>query len=112
MPFSLTVIVSAPNTSLSITSPIDVELATPDAVSFPSLPAAYRRLLEQSWTDAIRQLHPNETIYTYWDYGIAFRRNQGFRMDFLLLSPALASGLKDANVRAREGYNAPKESKQ
>lgn len=84
-----------------------------DAVMQPESRDAYRRLLEQSWTDAIRQLHPNETIYTYWDYGIAFRRNQGFRMDFLLLSPALASGLKDANVdvefrgRARASDHAP-----
>ncbi len=78
-----------------------------DAVMQPESRDAYRRLLEQGWTDATRHLHPNEIIYTYWDYGGAFRRNAGFRMDFLLLSPALVSRLEDANVdtefRGREG---------
>ena len=69
-----------------------------DAVMRPESRDAYRRRLAQGWTDSTRHLHPNEVIYTYWDYGIAFRRNEGFRMDFSLLNPALASKLKDANV--------------
>ena len=69
-----------------------------DAVMQPESRDAYRRLLSQGWTDAIRHLHPDEAIYTYWDYGNAFRRNEGFRMDFLLLNPALKLRLKDANV--------------
>jgi exodeoxyribonuclease III len=68
---------------------------------------AYRRLLAQGWTDSMRHLHPKDVIYTFWVNSNAFRRNAGFRMDFLLLSPALASGLKEAHVdsefRGREG---------
>jgi exodeoxyribonuclease III len=29
---------------------------------------AYRRLVAQGWTDALRALHPGERIYTFWDY--------------------------------------------
>ena len=32
------------------------------------------------------RFHPSEVIYTYWDYGMAFRCNQGFRMAFILLN--------------------------
>jgi exodeoxyribonuclease-3 len=50
---------------------------------------------------------PGRTHITYWVDRTAFQRNAGFRMDFLLLSPSLASTLQDANVdseyRGREG---------
>jgi len=47
----------------------------------------------------VRQQHPGEVIYTYWDYfRNAFGRNAGLRMDHLLLSPALAPRLLAANV--------------
>ena len=77
-----------------------------DAVLQPESRDAYRRLLEQGWVDATRHLHPRERIYTYWVNAQAFRRNQGFRMDFLLLNGALASTLRqsgvDAEYRSRE----------
>jgi exodeoxyribonuclease III len=70
-----------------------------DAVFFPETRAAYARLLAQGWTDAVRTLHPDEVIYTYWDYfRNAFARNAGIRMDHLLLSPALAQRLLAAGV--------------
>jgi exodeoxyribonuclease-3 len=70
-----------------------------DAVFFPETREAYRKLMTQGWTDALRQIHPDETIYTYWDYfRNAFGRNAGLRMDHLLLSPALAARLKGAEV--------------
>ena len=70
-----------------------------DAVFFPETRDAYARLLAQGWTDAVRQQHPGEVIYTYWDYfRNAFGRNAGLRMDHLLLSPALAPRLLAANV--------------
>ncbi|MCE3271567.1 MAG: Exodeoxyribonuclease [Ramlibacter sp.] len=50
--------------------------------------------------DATRALHPKERIYTFWVNEAAFRRNAGFRMDFLLLSPALAPRLREAQVDA------------
>jgi exodeoxyribonuclease-3 len=44
-------------------------------------------------------LHPDEVIYTYWDYfRNAFGRNAGLRMDHLLLSPPLAKRLLSAGV--------------
>src|SRR5881628_688504 len=59
----------------------------------------YQRLLEQGWVDAIRSRHPDESIYTFWDY---FRkhweRNAGLRIDHLLLSKQLAPRLVDAGV--------------
>ena len=38
-----------------------------DALFQPEPRAQYERLLKQGWTDAIRHLHPDETIYTFWD---------------------------------------------
>jgi exodeoxyribonuclease-3 len=77
-----------------------------DAVMQPETRAAYQRLLAQGWIDATRHLHPGERIYTFWVNEAAFRRNAGFRMDFLLLHPVLldrllATGV-DAEHRGRE----------
>ena len=69
-----------------------------DAVMQPETRAAYRRLLAQGWIDSTRRLCPNERVYTFWVNANAFRRNAGFRMDFLLLSPALAPRLVRAGV--------------
>jgi len=70
-----------------------------DALFAPEVRAAYARLLQQGWTDALRTMHPNETIYTFWDYfRNAFARNAGLRIDHLLLSPALAGRLVAAEV--------------
>lgn len=70
-----------------------------DAVFFPETRAAYAQLLAQGWTDAVRALHPDEVIYTYWDYfRNAFARNSGLRMDHLLLSPEAAPRLRTAQV--------------
>ena len=77
-----------------------------DAVVQPETRAAFRRLLEQGWLDATRHLHPDERIYTFWVNDAAFRRNAGFRMDFLLLTPDLAPRLQatgvDREYRGRE----------
>ena len=53
----------------------------------PQTRAAFRKLLQQGWIEATRQRHPDERIYTFWVNDAAFRRNAGFRMDFLLLAP-------------------------
>ena len=78
-----------------------------DALFRPETRAAYRKLLDQGWTDALRTMHPDEVIYTFWDYfRDAYGRNAGLRIDHLLLSPALAPKLKaagvDREVRGRE----------
>src|SRR5262249_12076981 len=60
---------------------------------------AYRRLVEQGRTDALRALHPGERIYTFWKYfRNAFARDAGLRIDHLLLSPPLAKRLISAGV--------------
>ena len=70
-----------------------------DALFAPKVRAAYARLLDQGWTDALRTLHPDETVYTFWDYfRNAYARNAGLRIDHLLLSPALAGRLVKAEV--------------
>jgi exodeoxyribonuclease-3 len=70
-----------------------------DAVVQPAARARFQALLDQGWTDAIRKLHPDTPMYTYWDY---FRqhweRDRGMRLDHLLLSPALADRLQEAGV--------------
>jgi exodeoxyribonuclease III len=70
-----------------------------DALFAPETRAAWFRLVEQGWLDALRHLHPDETIYTFWDYfRNAFARNAGLRIDHFLLSPPLAPRLVDAQV--------------
>ncbi|MDX3909851.1 MAG: exodeoxyribonuclease III [Sphingobium sp.] len=70
-----------------------------DALFAPEVRTAYARLLEQGWTDALRTMHPDETIYTFWDYfRNAFGRDAGLRIDHILLSPLLADRLQDAQV--------------
>ncbi len=79
-----------------------------DALLQPQSRAAFRRLLDQGWTDAIRTLHPSDRMYTFWDYKRdRWRRDAGLRLDHLLLSALLASRLAaagvDREVRGREG---------
>lgn len=70
-----------------------------DALFAPEVRAAFSRLTAQGWTDALRAIHPDETIYTFWDYfRNAYARNAGLRIDHLLLSPALTDRLVDAQV--------------
>jgi exodeoxyribonuclease III len=70
-----------------------------DALVQPASRAAFRRLLEQGWVDAIRELHPDAPMYTYWDYmRKRWERDGGLRIDFLLLSANTAKRLKDAGV--------------
>jgi exodeoxyribonuclease-3 len=78
-----------------------------DALFQPEPRERYRAILAQGWTDAIRHLHPDETIYTFWDYWRnAFARDAGIRIDHLLLNPVAAARLEEAGVdrfvRARE----------
>ena len=70
-----------------------------DALLQPESRAAYFRMLDQGWTDAIRTHRPDEAVYTFWDYmRNRWPRNAGFRIDHLLLTPDLAKRLIDANV--------------
>jgi exodeoxyribonuclease-3 len=70
-----------------------------DALFLPESREAYRELLAQGWADALRAVHPDATVYTYWDYfRQAFSRDAGIRIDHLLLSPDLAPRLVAAGV--------------
>ncbi len=70
-----------------------------DALASPEAKAKFAELVDQGWTDAIRTLHPDERIYTFWHYWRnAFERNSGIRIDHALLSPSLAPKLKAAGV--------------
>jgi len=84
--------------------PTDADIYDPsswrkDALLQPQSRDAYARLLAQGWTDALRTLHPEQRIYTFWDY---FRnhwaRDAGLRIDHLLLNPPLARRLRAAGV--------------
>jgi exodeoxyribonuclease-3 len=70
-----------------------------DALMQPESRAAYRRLLAQGWTDAVRTREPNGRVWTFWDYQAgAWQRDAGFRIDHLLLSPQAADRLVGAGV--------------
>lgn len=70
-----------------------------DALMQPESRRAYRRLLAQGWTDALRWRAPTGGVWTFWDYQAGgWQRDAGFRIDHLLLSPQAADRLADAGV--------------
>lgn len=73
-------------------------LPATDALVRPESRAALRAIENLGLTDALRALHPGERLYTYWDYGPAFERNAGLRIDHVLLSAELAERLERAEV--------------
>ncbi len=84
--------------------PTDADVYKPerwlkDALFAPEARAAYARLLDQGWTDAIRAIHGGDTVYTFWDYfRDAYARNAGLRIDHILLNPAAAARLTGSGV--------------
>jgi exodeoxyribonuclease-3 len=92
--------------------PADLDVYKPerwlkDALFRPEVRQAYVELVGQGWTDALRHLHPDERIFTFWDYfRNAFGRDAGLRIDHLLVSPNLSRQLiaagVDSHVRAWE----------
>lgn len=71
-----------------------------DALFQPESQAAFRTIVNQGWTDALRALHPEEPkLFTFWDYQAgAWQRDAGFRIDHLLCSPQAADRLRGAEV--------------
>jgi exodeoxyribonuclease III len=84
--------------------PTDLDVYKPerwrdDALFRPEVREIFRHLVDQGWLDALRSLHPDQPIYTFWDYfRNAWGRNAGLRLDHLLLSPSLAGRLVAAGV--------------
>ena len=99
--------------------PTDLDVYAPerwvdDALFRPEVRDAFSRLVAQGWTDALRALHPDERIYTFWKYfRNAFARDAGLRIDHLLLNPSLAGRLvavgvdRDERARERSSDHAP-----
>ncbi|OMI03067.1 exodeoxyribonuclease III [Bradyrhizobium brasilense] len=70
-----------------------------DALIQPKSRAAFKALVDQGWCDAIRALHPDAPMFTFWDYKRQrWPRDAGLRLDHLLLSPAAAPRLVKAGV--------------
>jgi exodeoxyribonuclease-3 len=70
-----------------------------DALLHPTSRAAFRALLNQGWTDALRTIHPDRPMFTFWHYiRQRWQRDAGLRLDHLLLSPQASAALRDAGV--------------
>ena len=70
-----------------------------DALFRPETRAAFKKLVDQGWTDVIRKLYPDETIYTFWDYfRNAYGRNAGLRIDHFLVNQPITKRIKNAGV--------------
>lgn len=84
--------------------PTDLDTYKPEkylenALFRPESKAAYLRLVDSGWTDAIRNLYPGERIYTFWDYlRNAYSRDAGLRLDHFLLNDLLKDKLVTAKV--------------
>jgi exodeoxyribonuclease III len=79
-----------------------------DALLQPESRECFRRLLAQGWVDAVRSRHPEDPMYSFWDYKRdRWQRDAGLRIDFLLLNRPAADRLIDAGVdravRGEEG---------
>jgi len=82
---------------------------TGDALFQPESRAAYRGLLNLGYTDAVRTCEPGPGVYTFWDYQAgAWNKDDGIRIDHLLLSPQAADRLRSAGVdRHTRGWDKP-----
>jgi exodeoxyribonuclease-3 len=83
--------------------PEDKDAAKPkawlkDALFQPESKAALRRIEHLGYTDAFRALHPEGGHYTFWDYFGSWERNNGIRIDHLLLSPHALDKLKGVGI--------------
>ena len=78
----------------------DPEAWRADALFLPRSRAAFRAILAEGFTDALRACDPRAGIYSFWDYQAgAWNRNAGIRIDHLLLSPQAADRLVSASVQ-------------
>jgi exodeoxyribonuclease III len=84
--------------------PTDFDIYNPrswrkDALLQPQTRACWERLLAQGWVDSLRHLHPEQAVFTFWDYFRQhWQRDAGLRIDHLLLNRALAPALVAAGV--------------
>jgi exodeoxyribonuclease III len=95
-----------------IPQPIDAakpEAWVTDALYLPESRAALQRMLNLGLTDAIRARQPGPGVYTFWDYqAVAWERNNGIRIDHVLLSPQAADRLEEVGIdKAVRGGDKP-----
>lgn len=70
-----------------------------DALAQPESRAKFQELKYLGYLDALRQIKPAGPAFTFWDYQAgAWQKDNGIRIDHLLLSPQAADRLKDAQV--------------
>ncbi|WEX90414.1 exodeoxyribonuclease III [Sinorhizobium garamanticum] len=70
-----------------------------NALVQPESRAAFRRLLDQGWLDALRKIYPEEQLFTFWDYRRnRWQRDAGLRLDHVLLSRKLTRRLNGAGI--------------
>ena len=70
-----------------------------DALFLPQTRAKFRELLDAGYTEALRAVTDAPGQYTFWDYQAgAWQKNNGLRIDHLLLSPQAADRLKSVEV--------------
>jgi exodeoxyribonuclease-3 len=70
-----------------------------NALIQPESRQAFALLLAQGWTDAMRKLHPDGPLWTFWDYKFErWQKDKGMRLDHFLLSPNLSDRLVDGGV--------------
>ena len=95
-----------------IPQPVDAkrpDVWTGDALFQPKSRAAFRRLVNLGWTDYLRTCHPDTPEYTFWDYQAgAWQKDNGIRIDHLLLSPQAVDVAQSAGVdRFTRGWEKP-----
>ncbi len=96
----------------AIPAPADVhdpKLWEGDALFLPETRAKFRALTQLGLVDAVRAVSDDAGLYTFWDYqGNAFAKNNGIRIDHLLLSPQAADRLAEAGIdRPMRGGEKP-----
>ena len=75
------------------------EVWTTDALFLPESRAAFRRILNLGYTDAFRARTPGPGHYSFWDYQAgAWERDNGIRIDHLLLSPQAADLMTEVRI--------------
>jgi len=74
-------------------------------------PPAQGEALYDAFVTEARRLHPDEPLYTWWDYrGAMFQRNQGLRIDHILFGPAFRALRCEVDKTASESDHYPIEA--
>ena len=69
-----------------------------DALFQPESKTALRRVENLGYSDAFRALHPEPGHYTFWDYFGSWERDNGIRIDHILLSHQAADRLTACEI--------------